>query len=144
MGGTMASTSNVNTLKNNNNNNNNTNSKLNMEVKANHEVQHDQIPMNHSSASYKQELMDSSVLLDNINEILSIWDTQQQHTHSLQPQYLMFSPSFSAQTSPKKRNSSKMTKSHHHKKRAPVTMAGPHQTYYIKDDQSLSMNKKNS
>merc|ERR1719464_2629370 len=59
-------------------------------------VQHDQIPINnHSSASYKQELMDSSVLLDNINDVLSIWDNQQSNTHSLQPSYL-FSPSFTS------------------------------------------------
>eukprot|EP01083_Nonionella_stella_P149988 477102_1 len=41
----------------------------------------------HSSASYKQELMDASLLLDNINEAVSMWDTQQSNTHSLQPQY---------------------------------------------------------
>merc|ERR1719295_1836990 len=62
-------------------------------------VQHDQIAINsaakakpahhshssHSSASYKQELMDSSVLLDNVNEILHAWDAQQDSAHSLEP-----------------------------------------------------------
>merc|ERR1719242_1078575 len=79
-------------------------------------VQHDQIPINnHSSASYKQELMDSSVLLDNINEVLSIWDSQQSNTQSLQPSYL-FSPSFTSTNNNNNNNANnKSNKSNHHR-----------------------------
>ena len=143
-------------------------------------VQHDQIPIsNHSSASYKQELMDSSVLLDNINDLLSSWDNQQSNTHSLQPSYL-FSPSFSSTNNtnnsphkPIKSNKSNHRRSHRHPsskslkksklskkshrslghsqpsksadfhQKTAVTVAGPHQTYYIKDDTSIRHKQHN-
>merc|ERR1719242_787267 len=84
--------------------------------KSSSPVQHDQIPINnHSSASYKQELMDSSVLLDNINEVLSIWDSQQSNTQSLQPSYL-FSPSFTSTNNNNNNNANnKSNKSNHHR-----------------------------
>merc|ERR1712228_255289 len=118
----------------------------------------------------KQELMDSSVLLDNINEVLSIWDSQQSNTQSLQPSYL-FSPSFTSTNNNNNANNksnksnhhrphssrrpiskslkkSKSSKKSHHRSLPPnksadfhqktaVTVAGPHQTYYIKDDTSI-------
>ena len=73
-------------------------------------VQHDQIPIkdqssfsqssniksHHSSASYKQELMDSSLLLDNINDVLSYWDNHQSNSHSLQTPNNAFSPNLSS------------------------------------------------
>jgi len=152
--------------------------------------------------------MDSSVLLDNINDILSIWDSHQSNTHSLQPfspnAGLFSPPSFpsmvpddpilmtstantassmqpSAHLRPgdngkRKKYNNKHNKYHpatspanYHKSRSKhsknnkeeasklhrnksqpsstasptlVTMAGPHQTFYIKDDTSIHSNNR--
>lgn len=181
-------------------------------------VQHDQITMSsafatHSSASYKQELMDSSVLLDDINEQLSLWESQDAHSQSLQPLGMTSSSSNLSLFAPSTMNNdhrsdrkqgkqSKNQKNHHraqqrkdalidigsdhrpsshlrkskkHKKtrspltastsfasttkngingsgtgsnslseRGVVTVAGPHQTYYVRDDVAIKNGRKDS
>eukprot|EP01083_Nonionella_stella_P033946 92872_1 len=113
-------------------------------------VQHDQIPINsssitHSSASYKQELMDSSVLLDNINEALSMWDNSRLDSQTL-PSFIN---STNLNNNNNNNNATTTTRRHSHHKRQyksqeeiGVNSYGPHQTYYIKDDTLISKQKQ--
>eukprot|EP01083_Nonionella_stella_P075102 203956_1 len=107
-----------------------------------------------SSASYKQELMDASLLLDNINEAVSMWDTQQSNTHSLQPQYnMLFSPSLSTiiinnntkskRKGQKKRdskssNSSPQRDRNREREKQKNIDLNSYETFYMKDDSSIN------